>query len=259
MERQVPRAAGDPALPQPRRRPLRPPPQHQVRDPGDGGPLGRGDEPLDGRDRPGRRRSRAQLPRHRHRLPVERARCPNIPGLDSFQGDWYHTGAWPHDGVDFTGKRVGVIGTGSSGVQSIPVIAEQAGHLTVFQRTPQYTVPARHGTVDKAFLDDVKTGLRRRSTSKARWSLRRACRTRCIERSALAVSDEERDAIYEAAWQEGGFKFLLALVQRHRARPPGQRHGVGVHPQQDPRDGQGPRGRREARARSTTRSRRSGR
>ena len=82
---------------------------------------------------------------------------PNIPGLDTFQGDWYHTGAWPHDGVDFTGKRVGVIGTGSSGVQSIPVIAEQAGHLSVFQRTPQYTIPARHGTVDKAFLDEVKT------------------------------------------------------------------------------------------------------
>src|SRR5829696_242736 len=82
---------------------------------------------------------------------------PKIAGLDSFEGDWYHTGAWPHEGVDFSGKRVGVIGTGSSGVQSIPVIARQAGDLTVFQRTPQYAVPARHGTVDKSFLDDVKT------------------------------------------------------------------------------------------------------
>ena len=81
---------------------------------------------------------------------------PNIPGRETFEGDWYHTGAWPHEGVDFAGKRVGVIGTGSSGVQSIPVIAKQAGHLSVFQRTPQYTIPARHGTVDKAFLDEVK-------------------------------------------------------------------------------------------------------
>ena len=133
---------------------------------------------------------------------------PKIPGLDSFQGDWYHTGGWPHDGVDFTGKRVGVIGTGSSGVQSIPVIAKQAGHLTVFQRTPQYTVPARHGTVDKAFLDDVKTRYEeiyemcRRSAGGQPYTL--------MDRSALSVDDDERNAIYEAAWQEGGFKFLLA-------------------------------------------------
>jgi len=133
---------------------------------------------------------------------------PKIPGLDSFQGDWYHTGAWPHEGVDFTGKRVGVIGTGSSGVQSIPRIAEQAGHLTVFQRTAQYTVPARHGTVDKAFLDDIKTRYEdvyeycRRSAGGQPYTL--------SERSALTVSDEERAAVFEAAWQEGGFKFLTA-------------------------------------------------
>ena len=132
---------------------------------------------------------------------------PKIPGLDSFEGDWYHTGGWPHEGVDFTGKRVGVIGTGSSGVQSIPVIAKQAGHLTVFQRTPQYMVPARHGTVDKAFLDDVKTRYDevyekcRRSAGGQPYEL--------LDRSALSVSDEERDAIFEAAWQEGGFKFVL--------------------------------------------------
>ena len=133
---------------------------------------------------------------------------PNIPGLDSFQGDWYHTGAWPHDGVDFTGKRVGVIGTGSSGVQSIPVIAEQAGHLTVFQRTPQYAVPARHGTVDKAFLDDVKEHYDD-IYEQCRWSLGGQPYT-LKDRSALSVTDEEREAIYEAAWQEGGFKFILS-------------------------------------------------
>jgi cation diffusion facilitator CzcD-associated flavoprotein CzcO len=133
---------------------------------------------------------------------------PKIPGLDSFQGDWYHTGAWPHEGVDFTDKRVGVIGTGSSGVQSIPVIAKQAGHLTVFQRTPQYTVPARHGTVDKAFLDDVKSRYDD-IYEQCRWSLGGQPYT-LMDRSALSVTDEERQAIYEAAWQEGGFKFLLA-------------------------------------------------
>ncbi|MEO5900442.1 MAG: cyclohexanone monooxygenase, partial [Ilumatobacteraceae bacterium] len=94
------------------------------------------------------------------------------------------------------------------GVQSIPVIAKQAGHLTVFQRTPQYTVPARHGTVDKAFLDEIKTRYDdiyeecRRSTGGQPYTL--------MDRSALSVSDEERTAIYEKAWEEGGFKFLLS-------------------------------------------------
>ena len=83
-------------------------------------------------------------------------------GLDSFEGDWYHTGAWPHEGVDLTGKRVGVVGTGSSGVQSIPVIAKQAGHVTVFQRTPQYMIPARHGTVDTRVPRRHQGPLRRR-------------------------------------------------------------------------------------------------
>ncbi|HEY2050531.1 MAG TPA: NAD(P)/FAD-dependent oxidoreductase [Caulobacteraceae bacterium] len=72
-------------------------------------------------------------------------RPPAIPGVDSFAGATYHTGAWPHEGVDFTGQRVGVIGTGSSGIQSIPIIADQASRLTVFQRTPNFSVPARNG------------------------------------------------------------------------------------------------------------------
>ena len=67
---------------------------------------------------------------------------PSIKGLDSFEGDWYHTGFWPHQRIDFTGKRVGIIGTGSSGIQAIPLIAAEADHLTVFQRTPNYSIPA---------------------------------------------------------------------------------------------------------------------
>jgi cyclohexanone monooxygenase len=135
------------------------------------------------------------------------AQVPNIPGRETFRGEQYHTGAWPHEGVDFSGKRVGVIGTGSSGIQSIPVIAKQAGHLYVFQRTPQYTIPARHHTVDKAFLDNIKKDYEA-IYDKARWSAGGQPYD-AAERSALEVSDEERQRVYEEAWQEGGFKFLF--------------------------------------------------
>jgi cation diffusion facilitator CzcD-associated flavoprotein CzcO len=138
---------------------------------------------------------------------ISTGQIPDIKGRDSFEGDWYHTGAWPHEEVDFTGKRVGVIGTGSSGVQSIPVIAEQAAELTVFQRTPQYSVPARHGTVDKEFLDDIK------SRYDQVWADTRASAfgfpVELNERSALEVSEEERLAAFEAGWQEGGQNFLF--------------------------------------------------
>ena len=133
---------------------------------------------------------------------------PDIQGRELFKGESYHTGAWPHEGVDLQGKRVGVIGTGSSGVQSIPVIARDAAHLFVFQRTPQYTIPARHGTVDKAFLDNVKANYDE-IWREAKTSAGGAPYTP-IDRSALSVSEEERNAVYEDAWQQGGFKFVLA-------------------------------------------------
>src|SRR3954469_21607103 len=79
------------------------------------------------------------------------ANVPRIPGLETFGGRWFHTGTWPHEGVDFPGQRVGVVGTGSTGIQAIPVIARQAKHLTVFQRTPNYSIPARNGPMDPAF------------------------------------------------------------------------------------------------------------
>ncbi|MGE0878461.1 MAG: flavin-containing monooxygenase [Acidimicrobiia bacterium] len=137
---------------------------------------------------------------------LSNGQIPDIAGRDTFAGEAYHTGSWPHTGVDFTGKTVGVIGTGSSGIQSIPVIARQAKHLYVFQRSPQYTIPARHGTVDKAFLDAVKADYDN-IYEKARWS-QGGQPVDPIERSALEVDDEERTAIYEAAWQEGGFRFF---------------------------------------------------
>jgi len=74
-------------------------------------------------------------------------KVPDVPGAGRFQGEVYMTGSWPHEDVDFTGKRVAVIGTGSSGIQSIPIIAEQAAQLTVFQRTPNFSIPAHHGPI----------------------------------------------------------------------------------------------------------------
>src|SRR5207249_1015560 len=76
------------------------------------------------------------------------ANVPDVRGLESYAGDVFHTGRWPHEGVDFTGKRVGVIGTGSSGIQAIPIIARHVAHLFVVQRTPNYSVPLRHDPLD---------------------------------------------------------------------------------------------------------------
>src|SRR5438552_3283132 len=78
---------------------------------------------------------------------LSNARMPDIEGLDKFKGKVYHTGHWPHEEVDFIGQRVGVIGTGSSAIQSVPVIAEQASHLTVFQRTANFSIPARNANL----------------------------------------------------------------------------------------------------------------
>ena len=132
---------------------------------------------------------------------------PDFPGRETFAGEAYHTGSWPHDGVDFTGKRVAVIGTGSSGVQSIPVIARQAEHLYVLQRTPQYMVPARHSTVDKSVLDRIKQDYDA-TYDRARWSLG-GFPYDVSDRSIFDVTDEERTAIFERAWNEGGFKFVF--------------------------------------------------
>ncbi|MFN0316997.1 MAG: flavin-containing monooxygenase [Burkholderiales bacterium] len=130
-------------------------------------------------------------------------RVPSFKGVESFKGKWYHTGLWPHEGVDFTGLRVGVIGTGSSGVQSIPIIAEQARHLHVFQRTANYSVPARHAPIDPE----------RERRHKAEYPARRKAAFDTPfgiagypppTKSALEASDEERQQKYEAKWSEGG-------------------------------------------------------
>ena len=138
------------------------------------------------------------------------ANVPEFKGLDSFAGERYHTGGWPHEGVDFAGKSVAVIGTGSSGVQAIPVIAQQAGSVTVFQRTAQYTVPARHHTVDPKFLNEVVKPNYDKILEDARWSIG-GTPIEVPERSALEVTTGERRDAYEAGWSEGGGYFIFAF------------------------------------------------
>ena len=134
-------------------------------------------------------------------------RVPDIPGLDTFGGRTFHTGAWPHEGVDFTGQRVGVIGTGSSGIQAIPVIAGQAERLFVFQRTPNFSIPARNVPMDdeyerwwKAHYPELRRQAREESTSGT-----------VYEKSALKgheVEPEERRSEYERRWRRGGVNFM---------------------------------------------------
>ena len=130
------------------------------------------------------------------------AKVPDIPGVDSFAGDLLHTASWPEDGYDFTGKRVGVIGTGSSGIQAVPLIAQQAGHLTVFQRTPSFTVPARNAKLTDDYVADVKRRYREHRAAVRGTAPGVIWETK--GQPALAVSEEEREAAYEAAWQRGG-------------------------------------------------------
>jgi len=135
------------------------------------------------------------------------ANVPEIPGLDQFRGEWYHTGRWPHEGVDFTGRRVALIGTGSTGIQAAPVIAAQADQLIVFQRTPQYSVPARNAPLTPERWKEIKDNYRaiREHAKRSFGGFPYDPSTR----SALEISPEERDATYEQLWQEGGFKFMF--------------------------------------------------
>src|SRR5207247_4792559 len=133
------------------------------------------------------------------------AQVPKFKGLESFEGKWYHTGHWPHEGVDFTGQRVGVIGTGSSAIQSIPIIARQAAHLVVFQRTPNYSVPAHNAPLDRDFEQRVKASYaeyrRQARESRVGFVMERN------EASALAVSARERERQYDEHWARGGLGF----------------------------------------------------
>src|SRR6202451_3790182 len=137
------------------------------------------------------------------------ANVPKFEGLESFAGDWYHTGQWPHEGVNFTGKRVGMIGTGSTGIQAAPVIAASAAHLTVFQRTANYSVPARNAPLTTEFQRYIKE-----NPAEIRAVTRETLNGmafRIEERLAVETPPEEREAIYEAAWERGGLQFRAAF------------------------------------------------
>lgn len=133
---------------------------------------------------------------------------PEIDGVDDFRGAILFTSRWPHEYVDFTGKRVGVIGTGSSGVQSIPVIARQAEHLTVFQRTPVFSIPARNAPLDPEYVAEYK-----RNYAEYRRKAREARTGIIVERgfeSALEVEPEARRERFESCWNQGVFACLSA-------------------------------------------------
>jgi cation diffusion facilitator CzcD-associated flavoprotein CzcO len=133
---------------------------------------------------------------------------PDFEGLDSFQGTWCHTGRWPAEGLDLAGKRVGVIGTGATGVQLITAIAQDVGHLTVFQRTANYCAPLRNGPIDPETQRQIKASypeIFKRCNETAGSFMHQF-----DPRSALVVSPEERLEQYERLWAEPGFKKWLA-------------------------------------------------
>ena len=130
-------------------------------------------------------------------------RVPEFKGLESFQGKWHHSGLWPAEGVDFTGQRVGVIGTGSTAIQMIPLIAKQARHLTVFQRTANFSLPARNAPMDREREQQHKSEYARRR-EEARDTPFGVSGYPLPSLSALAAPPEERRQNYERLWDEGG-------------------------------------------------------
>ena len=134
------------------------------------------------------------------------ANMPEYPGFHDFAGELYHTGRWPHEPVSFENKRVGVIGTGSSGIQCIPEIAKHAAHVTVFQRTPQYSLPARNRPLGREELDSYRADwdtFRDSMYSRGGWPFE------VMRRHARDYTPDEREAIYEALWNEGGMHLAI--------------------------------------------------
>lgn len=145
-------------------------------------------------------------------------RLPDIPGLDRFQGKWYHTGSWPHEEVNFRGQKVAVIGTGSSGIQVIPVVAKVASHLYVFQRTPSFSVPARNAPLTpgfiREFLDNydelrqqARLGVLFGSGDLGLTEKERAP----IAPSGMMIDEEQRRQEFERRWERGGAYFMATF------------------------------------------------
>jgi cyclohexanone monooxygenase len=137
---------------------------------------------------------------------------PAIDGIERFRGPTYHTGRWPHDGVDFAGKRVGLIGTGSSGVQAIPMIAREAADLTVFQRTATYAVPAHNAPLDPEYQHDVKARYAKFRAANRQTHLGFGSDYPASDELAAEATEAEREARYEERWARGGLHFMGAFV-----------------------------------------------
>ena len=133
-----------------------------------------------------------------------------IPGIETFRGRSFHTGNWPEQDVDFTGRRVAVIGTGSSGVQVIPLVAEAAAALTVFQRTANYVLPAGNHVIDPEFQRDIKSRYRevRKANRESSFGIARPVATT----GALEVSEDERNAFYRAVWEDKDSELVSMLT-----------------------------------------------
>src|ERR1700704_2875691 len=150
--------------------------------------------------------------------PLSTPTMPRIEGVDTFQGQSFHTARWPHEPVDFTGQRVAVIGTGATGVQTIQTIAKSVGHLTVFQRTPNWCAPLHNSKIDAEMQREIKSGY---PEMFKRCQETFACFLHTPDpRGTFEVSDEEREAFFEKLYAERGFgiwqgNFRDILVDRN--------------------------------------------
>ena len=133
-------------------------------------------------------------------------KLPDFEGLDDYQGNWYHTGLWPHEGVDFTGLRVGVVGTGSTAIQAIPVISEQAAEVTVFQRTPNFSVPAWNHVTDPEVEQACKANFPA-LREQVRWS-NSGSDAVSNPKCAAEMTAEEQQQELETRWHGGSFSML---------------------------------------------------
>ncbi len=144
-------------------------------------------------------------------------KTPIYPGQSSFQGEIIHSAEWPKHKVEYAGKRVAIIGTGSSGMQMTPIIAQQAAHLTVFQRTPNYSIPASNAPVSDEEDQRVKANYRARRDQA--WNSPTGLGFYPSKQSALDASPEEREKVYEAAWHRLGFGFALSYFDILLSKP----------------------------------------
>ena len=140
---------------------------------------------------------------------ISTAQTPDIEGLPDYRGDTYHTGNWPHEKVDFSGQRIAVVGTGSSGIQAIPVLAEEAAHVTVFQRTPNYSLPSRNVPMSPKYEKEWKSEYQSR-----REEMRHTAHGSIKELNdepAMAVSEARRQQVYQERWDIGGPGYLVSF------------------------------------------------